>query len=247
MKKIILLLLLLFASNIFASTEYPSGKYIMEQIDKNLTSTSRVVTSTMVIRSRRGTRRITAKTWAIGQDKSFSEYLSPAREKGTKMLKLGDKLWTYTPMADRIITIAGHMLRQSVMGSDLSYEDFMNEDKLKDVYNATVIGEEIVSSRNCYVLKLTANTSGLAYHSRKIWVDMERFLPLKTERFAKSGKLLKTSSIPDVFKVGERWYPKRMVFKDVLKIGKGTELIVDRIEFDVEVPEHLFSKAGLRK
>jgi len=46
------------------------------------------------------------------------------------MLKLGDELWTYTPETDRIIKISGQMLRQSVMGSDLSYEDMMEDRKL---------------------------------------------------------------------------------------------------------------------
>jgi hypothetical protein len=36
------------------------------------------------------------------------------------MLKLGDQLWTFSPSTDRTIQIAGHMLRQSVMGSDMS-------------------------------------------------------------------------------------------------------------------------------
>ena len=38
-----------------------------------------------------------------------------------------------------------------------------------------------------------------------------------------------------------------MIFKDVLSKGKGTELIVDSIEFDVEIPKHIFSKASLRR
>ena len=50
---------------------------------------------------------------------SYTEFLSPPREAGTKMLKLQDELWTYTPATDRVIRISGHMLRQSVMGSDL--------------------------------------------------------------------------------------------------------------------------------
>ena len=37
------------------------------------------------------------------------------------------------------------------------------------------------------------------------------------------------------------------IFKDVLSKGKGTELIVDSIEFDVEIPKHIFSKASLRR
>jgi len=38
-----------------------------------------------------------------------------------------------------------------------------------------------------------------------------------------------------------------MVFKDVLKKGKGTEFIIDSIEFNVKISEHVFSKASLRR
>ena len=38
--------------------------------------------------------------------------------------------------------LSGHLLRQSVMGSDLSYEDMMEERKLSEVYSAKIIQEE---------------------------------------------------------------------------------------------------------
>jgi len=163
------------------------------------------------------------------------------------MLKLEDELWIYSPSTDRIIKIAGHMLKRSVMGSDLSYEDYMEDPKLSNIYNAELTGDENINGRDCYILELSAKKEGIAYYRRKMWVDKERYLPLKEELFAKGCKLLKRFVIKEVFKVGERWYPKRMVFKDVLKSGEGTEFIIDSIEFDVEIPEYIFSKASLRK
>ena len=108
----------------------PTGKEILERIDKNMASKSTISTSKMVIHGARQTRTIEAKSWGMGDKKSFTEYLAPAREKGTKMLKLEDKLWIYSPGSDRIIQISGHMLRQSLMGSDLSYEDMMDNAEL---------------------------------------------------------------------------------------------------------------------
>ena len=40
---------------------------------------------------------------------------------------------------------------------------------------------------------------------------------------------------------------KRIIFKDMLKKGDGTEFIVELIEFDVDIPEYTFPKAVLRK
>jgi hypothetical protein len=43
------------------------------------------------------------------------------------MLRLENQLWIYSPSTDRNIQNSGHMLRQSVMGSDLSYEDMLKQ------------------------------------------------------------------------------------------------------------------------
>lgn len=231
-----------------APAQTPSGDEILRSIDENLYIDQALSTSTMIIHGRSGTRTITSKGWRKGMDRSLVEYLSPAREKGKKMLKLDDKIWTYTPEPnDRIITISGHLLRQSVMGSDLSYEDITENHRLVELYDADVRGNEEFEGRPCWVVDLTAKDENVTYHSRKIWADMERWLPLKEERYARSGRLLKTTVITDVFEVDGRWYPKRMTFKDMLQRGEGTEYIIDSIDFDVEVPDHMLTKAALRR
>ncbi|MDT8316647.1 MAG: outer membrane lipoprotein-sorting protein [bacterium] len=245
-KYLIFLLLICFAETVYAAP--PSGNEILDRIDHNYGVKTRISTATMIVRGRRGTRTITSKTWGEGTKKAFTHYLSPAREKDTKMLKLGDELWIWSPSADRTIKIAGHMLRQSLMGSDVSYEDFMEDPKLSGSYDVIVTGEEEIDGRECYLLELTAK-KGLSpsYHSRKLWVDKLRYLPVREELFAKSGKLLKRFTIKEVFRLKDRWYPKRMVFKDVLKKGDGTEVIIESIEFDIPIAAHIFTKASLRK
>jgi outer membrane lipoprotein-sorting protein len=227
--------------------EVPTGEDILRMVDANLASLNRVLTSKMVIHGRRNSRTIESRSWTEGEKKSFTEYTAPAREKGTKMLKLDDRLWIYSPSTDRIIEIAGHMLRQSVMGSDLSYEDMMEDPKLVNHYEARVSGTETVDGRACWVVDLTAKTPDVAYQSRRAWVDTERHIPLKQELFAKGGKLLKRMELSNVENIGGRWYPRRFFFKDVLKDGEGTEFLVETVAFDQTIPESVFSKAALRK
>lgn len=231
-----------------AMSQTPSGGEVLRLIDENLYIDQAMSTSTMIIHGRSGTRTITSRSWRKGSDRSLVDYLSPPRERGKKMLRLDDKIWTYTPEPnDRIIAISGHLLRQSVMGSDLSYEDITDNHRMIELYDAEVTGSEEFEGRSCWTLTLTAKDKATTYHSRKLWVDKERWLPLKEERFAKSGRLLKTTIINEVFNVEGRWYPKRMTFKDVLQKGKGTEFVVESIDFDVEIPEHMLTKAALRR
>ena len=238
-------IILFFATQIFG--QYPDAADVLQEIDQNMASENQVVVSTMVIHGRRISRSITANSWIEGSEKSFTEYLAPAREKGSKMLKIDDQLWMYSPQSDRVIRISGHMLRQSLMGSDLSYEDMMEDRKLYEVYTAEIIGEELIDERDCWIMELTAKVDDLAYHSQKLWVDKEYMVPRKQQLFAKSGKMLKVIELSELFQIDDRWYPKRMLFQDVLQKGKGTEFIVESINFDVQIPEYIFSKASLRK
>ncbi len=225
----------------------PSGDWILQKVDENIGSDNKISHSRMIIHGRRASRTVESRSWIQGDEKSFTEYLAPPREAGTKMLKLEEQLWTYSPSTDRTIRISGHMLRQSVMGSDLSYEDLMEDRKLRDLYSAQVSGEEMYDGRSCWVLDLTAKEEDVAYHSRKVWVDKDRFVALKEDRFAKSGKLLKRTEVKDVQQQGGRWIPKKIIFKDMLKTGEGTEFLLDEVQFNADIPDYVFSKASLRR
>jgi outer membrane lipoprotein-sorting protein len=240
------LLILILSGASLLHAQYPSGAEVMDRMDRNMSSRNRILTSTMIIHGPRSSRTIESKTWAVGDKKSYSEYLSPPREAGTKMLKLEDALWIYSPSTDRTIQISGHMLRQYVMGSDLSYEDMMDDAAYKENYDAVVIGEEILRDKQCWVVELNAKTPDVSYQIRKVWVDSETYVPLREDLFAKSGKLLKRTDLYDIKRMGNRWFPGKIVFKDMLKSGDGTEFIIDSIQFDTEIPDYLFTKASLR-
>jgi len=233
---------------LFAQADDMSVQDIIKAMDNNLNAKSRVMTSKMVVHGRRASRTIESRSWVVGIDLAFTVYLSPPREAGTKILKDGDKLWTYSPQTDRVIQISGHMLRQSVMGSDMSYNDMMEDRPLMDLYEATLESSVEINGRDHWIVLLTAKAKGLSYPMRRAWIDKEYLLPMKEELYAKSGKRLKTSTMDGIKKVQGRWFPSRFIFKDELKRNsKGTEWIIEEIEFDTEIPDSRFLKAGLRK
>ena len=243
-----ILILFFLSSFLFPQTNQMNADNIIKAIDKNLNAESRTITSKMVVRGRRSSRTIKSKSWVVGTDLAFTEYLSPPREAGTKMLKLEEKIYTYSPQTDRVIQISGHMLRQSVMGSDMSYNDMMEDRPMEELYKATIEGSAKVDGRDHWVIVLDAKVKGLSYPKRRSWVDKEYLLPIKEELYAKSGKLLKTASLEGIKKIQGRWFPSKFVYKDELKRNsKGTEWIIDNIEFNKKIPDSRFSKALLRK
>ena len=242
------LIIFFLSSFLFTQSDQMSANDIMKAIDKNLNADSRVITSKMVIKGRRNSRTIESKNWIVGTELAFTEYLSPPREAGTKMLKIGEKLYTYSPQTDRVIQISGHMLRQSVMGSDMSYNDMMEDRPIEQLYNATLEGSIKIDDRDHYIIALDAKVKGLSYPKRRSWVDKEYLLPTKEELYAKSGKLLKTASLHEIKKIDGRWFPSKFIYKDELKRNsKGTEWIINDIKFNKKIPDSRFSKALLRK
>lgn len=235
--------LIILTGTTFAQT----ADEILKKVDKNMSAENRVVESSMTIHGKRNSRTMTSISYSVGDKKSFTEYLSPARENGTKMLKLTDKLWIYSPSTDRTIQISGHMLRQSVMGSDFSYEDMMDDRELTDVYSAKIIGKEEINGQKTFVLELTAKVEDVSYFMRKIWIDTSKYVPLQEEFFAKSGQLLKKTTLSDVQKVQGKWFPMHMVYKDMLKTGDGTEMQITSIKFNQDIPEYIFTKAALKQ
>lgn len=238
------LILLLVTTSAFA--QYPTGKTILDKVDNNMSAKTRVLTASMEIGTERTKRTMVSKTYSEGDHKGYTEYLAPAREKGTKMLKLENQLWIYSPSTDRTIQISGHMLRQSVMGSDMSYEDMMNDKPLLQQYKAEVTGTENIDGRKCWVVTLTTIITDINYFSRKTWVDTERYVPLKEELFAKSGKLLKRITFTNIQKVEGRWYPMTFVYKDMLKEGPGTKMTIQDIKLDTAIPASYFNLGNLK-
>jgi outer membrane lipoprotein-sorting protein len=247
MKKITSFPLTLFLFLVVRAVSAQDADAILRKVDKNMSSDNREMESGMTIYGKRSNRTITSHSWGEGVKKSFTEYLSPAAEKGIKMLKLEGQLWIYSPSTDRTIQITGQMLRQPVMGSDLSYEDMMDDRKLFDIYNAKVLTEDTVGGRRTWLLKLTAKVTNVAYYSQKIWIDCERYIPLKQEMYAKSGQLLKRTELSDVRQVQGRWFPFIILYKDMLKQGKGTEFKIASIRFNQKIPDYIFTKAALKQ
>lgn len=247
MKKIKYLTITLLYVLIIQVAHTQDAEAILRKVDQNMSSDNRVMESDMTIYGKRSTRTIKSRSWGEGVKKSFTEYLSPASEKGVKMLKIEGQLWIYSPSTDRIIQISGHMLRQSVMGSDLSYEDMMDDRKLFDIYAAKILGEELLGNRRTWSLELTAKVINVAYYSQKIWIDSERYIPLRQEMYAKSGQLLKRTELSNVRQIQGRWFPFIIVYKDLLKQGKGTEFKISSIQFNQKIPDYIFTKAALKQ
>ena len=133
------------------------------------------------------------------------------------------------------------------MGSDLSYQDALESQDFLAKYSASLKGRETVDGRDCYVVELRAKVRTAVYDRRVMWVDAERFVGLKQEMYAKSGRLLKVSATLEVARIGERWYPSKTELVSKLRSNTRTVFSMTGIALDVPVDAKRFTMAALTK
>lgn len=252
MKKKLITAVMVFSISIMISSicmgaDLTASQIIKKIDDQMLTNTS-YSEAKMTIRTSDGEpRTLDFKTYSIGRDLALMEYTAPAREKGIKFLRREKTMWLYFPLADRVRQIKGHMLREGMMGSDFSYEDASETESVYDHYDPKLLPNERFKDRDVYVLELIAKDTEVTYQKRKVWVDMEWFVPLKEELYAKSGLVLKELEMWDVQKIAGRFYPTTWKMINKLTGSSSTELKFVVIKIDVPVDEKLFSLENLKR
>ncbi|MDX9899568.1 MAG: outer membrane lipoprotein-sorting protein, partial [Spirochaetia bacterium] len=158
-----------------APADAPSASELLAKIDGNQAFSSIEYSARMEIRIGKQLRVKSMKAWALNDKKAFLEFTNP-EDYGTRMLKLEKELWMYFPKEQDTVRISGHLLKEGLMGSDLSYEDALESDELSTMYQASVSGEAQVDGRRAFVVELKAKTPQAKYDRRILWVDAERFV-----------------------------------------------------------------------
>jgi outer membrane lipoprotein-sorting protein len=222
-----------------------SPNEIIVKLDQNNTFQTAYLEARMEITI--GSRKVT-KTIRIWSDsdnrKTLAEFIDKRDQ--SRILKIKDDLWLFSPSAESEVKLCGDMLKQGMAGSDFSYQDALESEHLLDLYDVKLIGEETSGARSCYILELIAKKEvEVSYYRRKMWVDKERFIQLREELYAPSGKLLKLATTEKVDQFDQRYYPTITVMEDKLRKNSNTRFIIDQIRFNVAIPPGTFTRQRL--
>lgn len=220
---------------------------LVRRIDANQDVSSQKFSAKMVITKRN--RSLTKVFNGVGVkagEKSYMAFTNP-EDRGVKYLKLGDELHIYLPQAQDSMKIAGHMLRQGMMGSDISYEDMLAKDALQDDYESAIIKETNFMGRSCLLLRMTAKKPDVTYYIREAIVDTQWNVVLQARLFAKSGRLMKEMVFEDVRTIGNKFIAMRMTIQDSTKKDSKTEIQFLSLEVNIPVDPTLFTLSNLSR
>ena len=218
---------------------------IIEKVDENNLGRNQRYSGKLTIT--KGKRKLIKNFFGYGRNEDFYMEFTNPEDLGVKYLKMEDELWIYFPDADDVIKITGNMLRQGMMGSDISYEDMVKMDSIQEKYDAVLKDEEKYNERDCYKIELTAkkNVKDITYYKEVLLIDKEWFVILKAELYAKSGRLLKTMRQSNIKKVDDRYISFSSEIQDMRRKNSITIMELTELSFNIQLPKNLFSKQYL--
>ncbi|MDR0600365.1 MAG: outer membrane lipoprotein-sorting protein [Treponema sp.] len=256
MRKKLFVFVLLSITAVFVFSPYrldaqtPSAAELLKRVDDNEVYKTIEYQGQMIIeyQNRRYVKAFNA--WARGNAESFIEFTNP-EDRGTKYLKTGGRLYAYSPDTEQVMLISGHMLKESMMGSDLSFEDTINNDTLSSRYTPVIAGSETVSgggeSRDCWVVELTALKKTESYPRQKLWIDKRYGDVLRVEYFALSGAKLKEFSLRRIDTISGRRFPVEYEMRDLLRGNSKTTFLMTNAALDKPIPDSVFSQRNLAR
>lgn len=226
------------------ASQPPNAAELLKNVDSVQTYQTMKAVGTMTIEDSLGSRKTSFLNYARGKDETFMEFTSAA-EKGQKILRNAKELYLFFPDAEEVTRLQGAALRQSMAGSDISYEDMTGNRNRSENYTPLVEGSETVEGKDCWKLVLTAKTRNVAYPKQILWIEKTTFLPVRGEYFALSGKLLKDLWFGDPLRVSGRWINTTIKISDKLRGQSSTELRLTGIEIDRPLDPRLFTLDNL--
>lgn len=124
-------------------------------------------------------------------DVKNTSFMNWTYEDGNK----SDDQWIYLPAIKKTKRISSDSKSDYFMGSDFTYDD-LGDRKLEDDTH-TLIGEETMDGKACYVVESVSNDEEYMYSKTKTWIIKEHFIGSKKEFYDEDGDLLKVLHIKE--------------------------------------------------
>jgi len=173
----------------------------------------------------------------------------PANVAGTRFLTMdnasgGSDRWIYLPSLGRVRRIAASESGGSFMGTDFSYDDISSMDRDISIDTHTLLREETLNGKTCYVVQSVSKDSSYQYSKTMAWIDKESFLIYKTEMYNRRNELVKQLEMTGFKDIQGRLTPMQTKIASV-GAGTSTTIYMEIMKYDDTIPEGVFTPAYL--
>jgi outer membrane lipoprotein-sorting protein len=180
-------------------------------------------------------------------DKLMMLFIKPKAEAGKGYLRIDKNLFMYDPATGKWDR---RTERERIGGTDSRRADY-DESRLAEEYVPVYVKEGKLGKFKVHQLKLTAKKDAdVAYPVMRLWVDQATGNILKSQEFALSGKLMRTSYYPKWEKMhspskgADVYFPREIRIYDEIEKGNRTTIVIQKVDLR-SLPANIFTKAWL--
>ena len=247
--------LILFIFTLPTSSLAITGKEIAENAHDRYNGDSSATKTKMILINDKGQekeREIKSATKDYGDlSKSMIRFISPADVKGTGFLiwenaDRDDDQFLYLPaLKQDPRRIASSEKNSRFMGTEFTYEDMEARKVEKDDH--TLLREEELDGYNCYVLESVPNEGEESQYGKFIsWIRSDIWVPLKIEFYDENSELLKILTVKELEEIDGIWTTTESEM-DNIQEGRKTILIIEEIQYNVDIPDDFFTERYLKE
>jgi outer membrane lipoprotein-sorting protein len=186
--------------------------------------------------------------WDDVNDRALIKTIAPKKEAGNKWLKIGNEMWNYLKTTETTIKIPPSMMLQSWNGSDFTNDDLARESDVSEDYTHSMIAEETLNGEECWkIASIPKPDAAVVWGKLYTWVRKKDFLLSLTQYYDEKGQLVRYMVYSDFKTMDGRKIPAKWTMFNKVKEGHRTEFIIDSVDFDVDIPERIFSFRELER
>jgi len=247
MKRLLLAALLALASPAVLAADKPTIDDLLNATDDVQRGESSTGIMSMHIKTARYERTVKMQMWTEGTEKSLIRILEPPKEAGMCTLKVDDNIWNYLPKVDRTMKLPASMMSGGWMGSHITNDDLVKQNRLADEFDAELTSEPGVDGADHYTVVLVPKPDAAVVWGQIVVKVRPDLIPLSISYHDEDLSLVRTMSFHDVQEVSGQKIPMRFRVEPADKSGEFTEITYSELRFDVDIPASTFSLQALRK
>lgn len=239
-------LLILTGLTASADTGGRDAKDIVRDALNHWRGTSSHGAMTMTIHRPDWERSMSMDSWTQGEKRSLVRVTAPRKDRGNGTLMDGNNMWSFSPKINRVIKVPSSMMSQSWMGSDFSNKDISRADDIVEYYDHTLLSETEVDGHVVYEVQSVPHEDAAVVWGKEVLVVRDDHVLIEHRFYDQDGELVKALRTLEIGEMGGRTVAVRQRMEKADAPDAWTEIIVDAVEFDVELSDNVFTLSNLR-
>lgn len=201
---------------------------------------------TMIIHRPDWQREMSMQAWTEGDKRTLVRVTAPAKDEGNGTLSVDGNMWTYSPKVNRVVKVPSSMMSQNWMGSDFSNKDISKDTDIIDQYDHSLLELYEQDGHRVYVIESIPHEEAAVVWGREVLHIRDDWVILEQQFWDQDNILVKQLRTLQIDQLSGRPVAAVIRMGKVEAPDEWTEVHTEAVEFDLELPDSLFTLSNLR-